>query len=107
MKKKVIIPSLLIIMICIVLAVSLFIQQQQNKEVLETFPPMKLHALRQQSDMGRGLTEKITIGAIGDVLIHDVVYQDAFNGKQFNFDPNFENVKSLLQKPDILTANQE
>ncbi|MCM2532517.1 CapA family protein [Neobacillus pocheonensis] len=107
MKKKGTIPSLLIIIVCIALAVSIFIQQQKIKLALETFHPIKLHALRHQTDMGIGLTEKITIGAIGDILIHGVVYQDALKGNRYNFDPIFENVKSLLEKPDIVTANQE
>lgn len=57
--------------------------------------------------MTRTLTEKLTVGGIGDILIHDRVYQDAFNGTHYNFNPIFENVKSILEAPDVLTANQE
>jgi poly-gamma-glutamate synthesis protein (capsule biosynthesis protein) len=53
------------------------------------------------------MKEKITLGAIGDILIHDKIYKDAFNGATYRFDPMFENVKPLLEKTDILTANQE
>ena len=49
----------------------------------------------------------ITLGAIGDILIHDWVYEDAFNGKTYDFNPMFKGVKHLLEQPDILLANQE
>jgi poly-gamma-glutamate capsule biosynthesis protein CapA/YwtB (metallophosphatase superfamily) len=51
---------------------------------------------------------KVTLAAIGDVLIHSEIYQDA---KQkdgtYNFSKMFENVQSYLRVPDILVANQE
>ncbi|WP_171685872.1 CapA family protein [Paenibacillus planticolens] len=51
---------------------------------------------------------KATLAAIGDVLIHSEVYQDA---KQkdgtYNFNGMFEGVQRYLRKPDILVANQE
>ncbi|MCY9662151.1 CapA family protein [Paenibacillus chondroitinus] len=51
---------------------------------------------------------KVTLGAIGDVLIHIEIYQDA---KQkdgtYNFFKMFEDVQSYLRMPDILVANQE
>ena len=49
----------------------------------------------------------ITLGAIGDILIHDWVYEDAYNGKTYDFNPMFARVKHLLEQPDILLANQE
>ena len=49
----------------------------------------------------------ITLGAIGDILIHDWVYEDAFNGKTYDFNPMFAGVKHILEQPDILLANQE
>ncbi|SEN82969.1 poly-gamma-glutamate synthesis protein (capsule biosynthesis protein) [Amphibacillus marinus] len=52
-------------------------------------------------------TYQVTIGAIGDILIHDRVYDDARIDNGFNFIPMVENVYSYLQEPDILTANQE
>ncbi|MBW8349002.1 CapA family protein [Bacillus sp. IITD106] len=47
------------------------------------------------------------IGGIGDILIHDYVYNDAKTNNGYDFNPMFESVKSLLQKPDFLIANQE
>lgn len=51
---------------------------------------------------------KVTIGAIGDILIHAAVYNDA---KQpdgtYSFDKMFDQVKSTTLLPDLLIANQE
>jgi poly-gamma-glutamate capsule biosynthesis protein CapA/YwtB (metallophosphatase superfamily) len=107
MRKKAVITSVFIISACIVLASVLFIQQHNNQAAADKIYPVGEHATRTQSVMGRTLTEKLTIGAIGDILIHDTVYQDAFNGAQYNFNPIFENVKGILESPDVLTANQE
>jgi poly-gamma-glutamate capsule biosynthesis protein CapA/YwtB (metallophosphatase superfamily) len=108
MKRQAIIPSVIIIIVCIALASFLLIQQWQNsQEDDQKVYKMKNHQTRSSLMINREMTEKITIGAIGDILIHDNVYQDAFNGATYEFDPMFKNVKPLLEKPDILTANQE
>jgi poly-gamma-glutamate capsule biosynthesis protein CapA/YwtB (metallophosphatase superfamily) len=107
MKKKAIISSVIIISMCILVVSMLLIEQRRNQAAPEKKYPAKEHTTRFQPVMSRTLTEKITVGAIGDILIHDTVYQDAFNGTQYNFNPIFENVKSILESPDVLTANQE
>jgi poly-gamma-glutamate capsule biosynthesis protein CapA/YwtB (metallophosphatase superfamily) len=47
------------------------------------------------------------LAAIGDVLIHDRVYNDAKINNVYDFKPMFSQVKDLLQNPDITIANQE
>ncbi|MFL6557515.1 MAG: CapA family protein, partial [Bacillus sp. (in: firmicutes)] len=111
MKRNSIVPSVLIITICIALASYLLIQLVQDSdsdfEQDSKDYSVKEHKTRSLLKTNREITEKITIGAIGDILIHEPIYKDAFNGVQYNFDPMFENVKPLLSKPDVLTANQE
>jgi poly-gamma-glutamate capsule biosynthesis protein CapA/YwtB (metallophosphatase superfamily) len=108
MRKKAILTSVFIISISILLASVLLIQQFNNNNAAAAQKlSVKEHPTRTDSVMGRTLTEKLTIGAIGDILIHDTVYQDAYNGTQYNFNPIFDNVKSILESPDVLTANQE
>lgn len=52
--------------------------------------------------------QTIHLAAIGDVLIHDTVYEDAKTANnQYNFDPMFAGVKDLLAEADITVANQE
>ncbi|MCL6570711.1 MAG: CapA family protein [Bacillus sp. (in: Bacteria)] len=106
MKKKAIIPSVLIISLSIVVAFVL-LNQQQGKDKEEQVYSMKKHKPRPTLIVNREMTTKLTLGAIGDILIHDKVYQDAFNGALYDFDPMFLDMKPLLEKPDILTANQE
>jgi poly-gamma-glutamate capsule biosynthesis protein CapA/YwtB (metallophosphatase superfamily) len=47
------------------------------------------------------------LAAIGDVLIHDTVYNDAKTKNHYDFKPMFSQVNNLLQQPDITIANQE
>ncbi|MEH7254371.1 CapA family protein [Neobacillus niacini] len=107
MKKKSIVSSILIISISLIVAATLLIQQHNYKVTAAKMHPTKDHVERVQPVLTRTLTEKLTIGAIGDILIHDTVYQDAFNGTAYNFNPIFQNVKGILESPDVLTANQE
>ncbi|MFZ7942286.1 CapA family protein [Neobacillus sp. 19] len=107
MKKKAIIPSIFIILVCIVVTAVVLIQQNQASKKKDTVFSSKEHKPRPSQTVNREMTEKITIGAIGDILIHSPVYLDAFNGKEYNFNPMFEPMKPLLEKPDVLTANQE
>lgn len=51
--------------------------------------------------------ESVTIRSIGDILVHDTVYQDAYNGESYNFDHMFDGVREYLQNADITTANLE
>lgn len=49
----------------------------------------------------------ITIGSVGDVLLHSRVYKKAQTPKGYDFIPQLEAVESLLQAPDFMMANQE
>lgn len=51
--------------------------------------------------------QEITISAIGDMLIHSPVYDDARVGDTFDFSPMLKHVKPYLEKADITIANQE
>ncbi|WP_181884613.1 CapA family protein [Neobacillus piezotolerans] len=73
----------------------------------ETMPAPTLHKDRQFAGAAKEIVETATVGAIGDILIHDHVYNDAKTANGYDFNPMFEPVKGMLQAPDILTANQE
>lgn len=53
------------------------------------------------------ITKEITIAAIGDMLIHNSVYNDAQNGDGYDFKPMLEKVKPYLENATISIANQE
>ncbi|WP_404359080.1 CapA family protein [Cytobacillus firmus] len=70
--------------------------------------PVQLHAENRETAEGNKiLIETVTLGAIGDILIHDWVYNDAQTKTGYDFKPMFEHAKSLLSTPDLLLANQE
>lgn len=54
------------------------------------------------------VVSKAGLSAIGDILIHNTVYQDAAgpNGT-YNFKPMFTKVKPIIQGADVAIANQE
>ena len=49
----------------------------------------------------------ITLGAVGDILIHNSVYEDAFTGDGYDFTPMLAPVRDSMRSPDIMFANQE
>ncbi|MEK8129624.1 CapA family protein [Paenibacillus filicis] len=49
----------------------------------------------------------VTLAAVGDVLLHRSVYEDARTGNSFDFRPMLAPVKSMLETADIAIANQE
>ncbi|WP_440896827.1 CapA family protein [Amphibacillus sp. Q70] len=52
-------------------------------------------------------TYELTIAAIGDLLIHDRVYDEARTETGFDFMPMVDGIKDYLTDVDITTANQE
>lgn len=50
---------------------------------------------------------KVTVAAIGDILIHDRVYDDAWDGEKYDFKPMLAEVADYLKEPEITIANQE
>lgn len=51
---------------------------------------------------------KVTIGAVGDILVHNEVYEDAeMENGTYNFSKMFDEVRKTMEDKDILVANQE
>jgi poly-gamma-glutamate capsule biosynthesis protein CapA/YwtB (metallophosphatase superfamily) len=82
--------------------------QKKNETALKTEPVgVQAHPNRENSSLEKTYETTATIGAIGDILIHDRVYNDAKKENGYDFKPMISDVKELLQKPDVLLANQE
>ncbi|MGJ7921160.1 CapA family protein [Neobacillus sp. LXY-4] len=75
----------------------------KNKEQVE----VALHSARNTTASAKEMQQTATIGAIGDILIHDWVYEDAKTESTYDFKPMLSNIKGAMQKPDFLIANQE
>lgn len=65
------------------------------------------HSARTQLESKKELVQSATVGAIGDILIHDWVYEDAKTGTAYDFKPMLSHIKPYLEQPDFLIANQE
>lgn len=80
-------------------------KQAEENEI--TIMAVQTHGAKQAVLSSKMIVESVTLGAIGDILIHDWVYNDAKTQKGYDFTPMFQHVKPILQDPDLLLANQE
>ncbi|WP_245807651.1 CapA family protein [Halobacillus massiliensis] len=55
----------------------------------------------------KGFTSRISISAVGDLLLHDRVYENAETNGGYNFMPMMEDVKPYLEDTTLTIANQE
>ncbi|CAM3720273.1 CapA family protein [Mesobacillus zeae] len=110
MRKKRYALYVFIISFLLVIASSLLIvRMYQSKgtgssDAVQTSAPLPQ---KKASEAGKELEEKVTLGAIGDILIHDRVYIDAMTKEGYDFKPMLASVKDILIQPDLLLANQE
>jgi len=65
------------------------------------------HTSRESALQEKNYKTEAVIAGIGDILIHDRVYEDAKTKSGYDFTPMLASVKPMLQKPDLLIANQE
>ncbi|API91681.1 capsular polysaccharide biosynthesis protein [Virgibacillus pantothenticus] len=68
----------------------------------------KRHEVRETTvDEKEPPKQEITIAAIGDMLIHSQVYEDAKTETGYNFTPMLKEVKPYLEEATVTVANQE
>lgn len=77
-----------------------FLADNHNKRQIET------NTKKEHLDLNPKTTS-VQLAAIGDVLIHERVYNDALIESGYNFMPMLEEVVPYLSKPTITMANQE
>lgn len=100
-KKNILAASAFIILAIVSAAIIMDAKEKQQDEI-------GMQPIRTIPIGDKKLESSITIGAVGDILIHDRVYNDAqTNKKTYNFKPMLEKITPELLKPDILLANQE
>ncbi|WP_433742274.1 CapA family protein [Falsibacillus pallidus] len=104
MKKWVWIIIALIICIGSLLTWQYIQNKQKEAKVLHV---VELNHSRAVSIEPKGYQTTAVIGEIGDVLLHDWVYDDAKTKNGYEFDKMFSEVKGMLLKPDFLIANEE
>ena len=98
MKKKCVIASIIILIIFI--SAVFFIQNNQNekssankeiKEVKEEKPKIS----------------KVSLVMVGDALLHSSVYNDGYKNGVYDFKPQLEYIKPIIQNYDLAFYNQE
>ena len=87
-----------------------FISTETNEGTPEK-SPVDLTTYRQvmpiSEDQKSISSSSLTFAAVGDILIHDRVYERAVEGDGYNFKPMLAGVQKQLQDADITFANQE
>lgn len=107
-KKGIVLIGLLMVVVITSLA-SFFLQKENFFSKKEDENPLEtqFHSNRDMTTVDKQLVQTVKVGAIGDILIHDRVYDDAKHETGYDFIPMLMNVKDLLVEPDVLLANQE
>lgn len=107
-KKKSLYFSILFCTALIILSLLLIMRMyKENKQTELPVMAVQTHLTKSAAIANKAFVATITLGAIGDILIHDWVYNDAKIETGYDFTPMFQHVSSILQEPDLLLANQE
>lgn len=105
MKNK---PIIIAGVLSIMTAICFIIYTAKNNEIESN----DLKAITNQSQrenrlQSKGYKTEAVIAGIGDILIHDRVYEDAKTKNGYDFTPMLTSIEPILKKPDLLIANQE
>lgn len=108
--KKIHAYRLMIGMLFVIVLILLFLPTLSDKETETSFDSEAHEEVRYSNLSSKNKPSyetSITLNAIGDILVHQPVYEDAKTEDGYNFKPMFEPVKSLISDTDITIANQE
>ncbi|CCG47292.1 homolog to PGA biosynthesis protein CapA [Halobacillus halophilus DSM 2266] len=78
-----------------------------SNEEMKTVTKQPTSTVDPQDKSSIDFSKEISITAIGDVLIHDRVYEAAETSEGYNFMPMMEQTESYLESSTITIANQE
>ncbi|WP_240628457.1 CapA family protein [Bacillus salacetis] len=107
MNKRVLLGSALAVILLITAALLVLNQSKSSNGTSGENGTTAMHSSTKTNLKEKSYSSEAVIGAIGDVLLHNTVYQDAEEGGSYNFMPMFQDVESFLKSPDFTIANQE
>jgi poly-gamma-glutamate capsule biosynthesis protein CapA/YwtB (metallophosphatase superfamily) len=94
--------------ILLLLLIALYLPPYNNQSSTTNINySIKPHSLRQENITPKHFKSSATLTAVGDILIHSLVYNAAKTGNGYDFTPMFSEVKPYLEAADITIANQE
>ncbi|WP_174615717.1 CapA family protein [Virgibacillus ihumii] len=106
MKKITLAGSILLLMACLLLVACSENGPNQVSKSSDDHSENKRNT-KEKPVISKTVQKKITITAIGDMLIHDSVYEDAKTKKGYDFRPMLDRVKPYLKNSTVTMANQE
>jgi poly-gamma-glutamate capsule biosynthesis protein CapA/YwtB (metallophosphatase superfamily) len=105
-KKFILISSMVTIFLAILIMLSTTLEPNKGLHTVIPHEAKQIHPVSKEQIEPKVTTAKIA--AIGDILIHSVIYYDAKTADGgYDFRPMFEPVKQYLEEADITIANQE
>ncbi|MGM0844819.1 MAG: CapA family protein [Bacillota bacterium] len=107
MNKKVLWGTVIACILVITASALILYQFQSSQNTADEIRISSPHPATETVLKEKSYTTQAVIGAIGDVLLHNTVYQDAEEGGTYDFMPMFQEVETFLQSPDFMIANQE
>ncbi|MBU8878587.1 CapA family protein [Bacillus sp. FJAT-29790] len=105
--KSLLFSSFLCLGLILLSSFLIFKMYKETEQTEMAFKPIQTHEGRHAVLSSKSFRETITLGAIGDILIHDWLYNDAKTTTGYDFNPMFQHIKTMLHQPDLLLANQE
>ncbi|WP_456275362.1 CapA family protein [Bacillus sp. AK128] len=82
-----------------------FIQKPTTPDVV--YEPVQDHVFIEKNLTSKNFKSTASLTAVGDILIHSLVYNAAKTGDGYDFTPMFADVKPYLESADVTFANQE
>lgn len=102
-KKKVLVLIMVLIVI-ILLSIILCLNKREHKQPAESKKPIDNIVEEEENK-----EKRMSLIAVGDVLIHESVYLDAYNGEtsSYDFSHIFTEIEPILENYDLKFCNQE
>lgn len=102
LKKNVYLLFVLILVLVIPLVIILKNQSKTNVDKSKSEVNKNVNKVLEEPKL-----KKMSLIAVGDVLIHESVYKDAYENGTYNFHKMFTEVEPILKKYDLKYCNQE
>ncbi len=108
MRKLSSIVTLIATLLVVCIAILIISSHKPTDAVDKTYTSQNHTGMKTKAQpAGKQFQSEITLGAVGDILIHNSVYNDAKTETGYDFTPMLAPVKEYMISPDIMFANQE